>query len=71
MKNDTKNESQINFYLNQLNCLVGGKITALAKTEDEFFGLVVTLPSGQKKTLLLLSDDEGNDHGSFEILAAN
>ena len=62
------------FYLGQLSPLVGGKITALARTgkpeypgEDEFYGLVVTLPNGKKRTLILLSDDEGNAPGSFEI----
>ncbi len=62
------------FYLKQLRPLVGGTITGLARTgpgEDgfdaEFYGLVVTLPDGRKRTLLLLSDDEGNGPGSFEI----
>ena len=69
-------KSLIDFYLNQLSPLVGGKITALARTgkpeypgEDEFYGLVVTLPNGSKRTLMLLSDDEGNAPGSFELLA--
>ena len=68
-------KSLIDFYLNQLSPLVGGKITALARTgkpeypgEDEFYGLVVTLPNGSKRTLMLLSDDEGNAPGSFELL---
>ena len=63
------------FYLNQLRPLVGGTISALARTgphkdaaEDEFFGFVVTLPDGSTRTILLLSDDEGNGPGSFEIL---
>ena len=67
--------SPTNFYLNQLSPLVGGKITALARTgkpeypgEDEFYGLVVTLADGSKRTLMLLSDDEGNAPGSFELL---
>ncbi|MCL4778900.1 MAG: hypothetical protein KJ049_01815 [Gammaproteobacteria bacterium] len=62
------------FYLKQLRPLVGGTITGLARSdpcedafEAEFYGLVVTLPNGQKRTLLLLSDDEGNGPGSFEI----
>ncbi len=64
------------FYLDQLSALVGGRITALARTgqpdypgEAEFYGLVITLPNGTKKTLILLSDDEGNAPGSFELLA--
>lgn len=55
------------FYLDQLSPLVGGKITALVK-EDEFFGFDITLANGCKKTLMLLSDDEGNGPGSFEII---
>lgn len=67
--------SATNFYLKQLRPLVGGTISALARTgphedatEDEFFGFVVTLPDGSTRTILLLSDDEGNGPGSFEIL---
>ena len=67
--------SPIDFYLDQLRPLVGGKITALARTgasehpgEDEFYGLVVTLPDSQTRTLMLLADDEGNGPGSFELL---
>ena len=68
-------KSPIDFYLKQLSPLVGGKITALARTgtpeypgEDEFYGLVVTRADGSKRTLMLLSDDEGNAPGSFELL---
>ena len=68
-------KSPIDFYLGKLTPLVGGKITALARTgkpeypgEDEFYGLVVTLADGSKRTLMLLSDDEGNGPGSFELL---
>jgi hypothetical protein len=67
-------KSQATFYLNQLKPLVGGKITGLARSgpnadlhEDEFFGFVIKLPNGKTKTLILLSDDEGNAPGSFEI----
>ena len=60
------------FYLKKLNQLVGGTITGLARSgEDsgngEFFGLVITMPDGTIKQLVLLSDDEGNAPGSFEI----
>jgi hypothetical protein len=62
------------FYLKQLHPLVGGTITGLARTspgedafDEEFYGLVITLPDGRKRTLILLSDDEGNGPGSFEI----
>lgn len=67
----------INFYLSQLSQLVGGRITALARTgtpdkadESEFYGFVVTFPDGSKRTLILLSDDEGNGPGSFEFVDA-
>ena len=70
--------SPTNFYLDQLRPLVGGTITALARTgqpgdtnESEFFGLVVTLPNGDRRTLILLSDDEGNCPGSFELVSNN
>lgn len=67
-----------NFYLNQLRPLVGGTISALARTgtnedmsEDECFGMVVTLPDGTTRTIILLADDEGNGPGSFEIINGN
>lgn len=66
--------SATDFYLNQLRILVGGTISALARTgtsddasEDEFFGFVVTLTDGTTRTVILLADDEGNGPGSFEI----
>ena len=68
-------DSQTNFYLDKLKPLIGGKITALARSgptddphEDEFFGFVIKLPNGKRKTLFLLSDDEGNGPGSFELI---
>ena len=68
-------ESQATFYLDQLKPLVGGKIIGLARSglnadphQDEFFGFVIKFPNGKTKTLLLLSDDEGNAPGSFEII---
>lgn len=68
-------QTNTDFYLNQLKCLVGGKITALARTgpsqdefDQEFFGIVITLQNGEELTLTFLADDEGNGPGSFEIL---
>ena len=60
------------FHLQQRRSLLGGTITNLARTGvdeygDEFFGLVITLPSGQKRTLIFLADDEGNGPGSFQL----
>jgi len=68
-------KSKTNFYLNQLRPLVGGTISALARSgsssntaHDEFFGFVVDLPDGTTHTIFLLADDEGNAPGRFEIL---
>ena len=61
------------FYLKLLEPLIGGTVVGLARSGvdpelgDEFFGLVIQLKNGQKKSLTLLSDDEGNGPGSFEI----
>ncbi|MBX3713043.1 MAG: hypothetical protein KF800_13870 [Lysobacter sp.] len=60
------------FYLTQLQPLVGGTIAALARTGDsddpldeELYGFVVKCRDGKQRTLLLLCDDEGNGPGSF------
>ena len=70
-------ESQAMFYLDQLKPLVGGKIVGLARSgpnadphQDEFFGFVIKFPNGKTKTLLLLSDDEGNLARSTSWIAA-
>jgi hypothetical protein len=64
----TPQNSSTKYYLAQLNTLVGGKVTAVATDEDEeFFGLQITMPDGTRRTILFLSDDEGNGPGSFEI----
>ncbi|AEM49066.1 conserved protein of unknown function [Acidithiobacillus ferrivorans] len=60
------------FYLGKLQELVGGTITELIRSgddygQDEFFGLVITMPTGLRKTLVFLADDEGNAPGRFEI----
>jgi hypothetical protein len=60
------------FYLKQLQPLVGGTIAALARTgasddpmDDELYGFVVKCRDGKERTLILLCDDEGNGPGSF------
>lgn len=64
--------SSIDFYLKQLAPLVGGTITALARSGasddplyEELYGFVVKCRDGKERTLILLSDDEGNGPGSF------
>lgn len=57
-----------NWYLDQLKPLVGGTIVALADAGDEYYGLIVKTKAGPRKVLILLSDDEGNNPGSFEII---
>lgn len=62
------------FYLQQLQPLVGAKIVGLARANgehDEFFGFVVELPNKERKVILFLKDDEGNGPGSFEIQDVN
>ena len=61
------------FHLTQLEPLIGGSIVGLARTgvdedvDDELFGLLVRLKTGQRKVLWFLSDPEGNGPGSFEL----
>ena len=64
--------SSIDFYLKQLAPLVGGTITALARSgasndplAEELYGFVVKCRDGKERTFILLSDDEGNGPGSF------
>lgn len=66
--------SSIDFYLKQLRPLVGGSIAALARTgasddplDEELYGFVVQCRDGKERTLILLSDDEGNGPGSFML----
>lgn len=62
------------FYLQQLQPLVGAKIVGLARADgkpDEFFGFVVELPNKERKVIFFLKDDEGNGPGSFEIQDVN
>lgn len=64
--------SSIDFYLKQLQPIIGGTITTLARSgpsddqhDDELYGFVVKCRDGKERTLILLSDDEGNGPGSF------
>ncbi len=64
--------SSIDFYLKQLQPIIGGTITTLARSgpsddphDDELYGFVVRCRDGKERTLILLSDDEGNGPGSF------
>jgi hypothetical protein len=59
--------SDIEFYKKQLTPLVNGRITAVVQDADgEFFGLNITTKN-KEQILWLLSDDEANSAGSFEI----
>jgi hypothetical protein len=61
------------YYLQQLQPLVGAKIVGLARADgeyDEFFGLIAELPNKERKIIFFLRDDEGNGPGSFEIQEA-
>lgn len=60
------------FYTNQLKPLVGGTVVAIASAPPdeegtEFFGLIIKTKEGKRLKLFLLSDDEGNGPGSFEL----
>lgn len=58
----------MDFYVKQLSQVVGGTITTVAvDNENEFFGLAIAMPDGNRKVLWFLSDDEGNGPGSFDI----
>ncbi len=70
--NNSTQKSAVDFHLRQLHQLVGGTITQICRTGvdeygDEFFGIIVTLPNGKKKTVIFLADDEGNGPGSVQI----
>ena len=56
-----------NFYINKLKLLVGGKIKAILKSPDGFFGFLIVMPNGKEKDIYFLSDDEANNPGSFII----
>ena len=62
-----------NFYLEQLAVIVGGTVTGTVRSgvdetlDEEYFGLKIMGKDGKSKILWLLSDDEGNGPGSFEI----
>ena len=56
------------FYLDRLNMLIGAVVVGTVVDEDgEFFGLALTMPNGDDKSLWLQSDDEGNGPGSFSL----
>ncbi len=70
--NNRTQKSAVDFHLRQLHQLVGGTITQTCRTGvdeygDEFFGIIVTLPNGKKKSVIFLADDEGNGPGSVQI----
>ena len=57
-------------HVNMLMQFVGGKIELIAHdSEKEYFGFVICLKDGSRKTILFLRDDEGNGPGGFDISA--
>jgi len=59
----------VDFYTEKLSVLSGGVIVGPMKDhEEEFFGLQIK-KDGKLLALWILSDDEGNGPGSFEIVA--
>lgn len=64
------------YYVEKLGQLVGGKIVKIIETpwnerstyEDYFFGFEIELPSGKRKLVWFLMDDEGNGPGSFDLV---
>lgn len=61
------NTSTVNFYLKQLNPLVGGTIQGFVKDCQGFYALVIETPDDHIHYLWIYSDDEGNNPGSFMI----
>lgn len=65
--------SATDFYLKQLAPLLDATVTRLVRSgvdesgEEELFGLQLRCKDGMVRTLILLSDDEGNGPGSFMI----
>jgi hypothetical protein len=57
---------ELEFYCGKLKELAGGTIKHTIHDGECFFGLRVE-KDGQLFNFWLLSDDEGNDHGSFDI----
>lgn len=59
------------FYLKQLEPLVGAKIVSFVREGeggyDENWGLTLELPDGSRKHMWILRDDEGNGPGSFSL----
>lgn len=67
--------SPADFYVKQLKPLVGGKVIAIAVSDedefgDQFFGLHIEVKADNEDREVIvwfLKDDEGNGPGSFEI----
>ena len=65
------------YWVKKLSALVGGKIVTVivddnkddefAMTDEPFIGLRVEMPGGALKDIWLLSDEEGNAPGRFDI----
>jgi hypothetical protein len=65
-------KDEIDFYVQQLKQYVGWTIAEIAKTPAKepvgYFGVILSSPDKQRKVVVwILSDDEGNSHGSFNV----
>jgi len=59
-------DSHAKFYIDKLLQFVDGKIVGVVNSPDGFFGLTIKVKN-DTKVLWFLSDDEGNNPGSFDI----
>lgn len=68
-----------NYYVKQLEQLVGGIVADVVWDEEEedgvfgvetYFGLEIVMPDGKRMIVWFYQDDEGNGPGSFEIQEA-
>lgn len=55
--------SASNFYELMLRHLIGGTITEVGESDDDFLRFTVKLPSGSIRTCEILQDEEGNGPG--------
>jgi len=54
------------FYLKKLKKFIGGTIINVAQDSNGYFGIIIEKDK-EKNIIWFLSDDEGNNSGSFDI----